>query len=61
MVELCEALVIRAGEIVVEAMVDVGGDGDAVAALLDVCRRLLDAGPLRRTGRRDDGDAAAGR
>src|ERR1051325_11749089 len=37
-------------------MIDIRGDGDAIAALLDAMRGLLDARALGRTGRRDDGD-----
>src|SRR5262249_58774660 len=50
MVELCGALVVVAGEVLVEAMIGIRGDGDAIAALLDSPRGLLDACALGRTG-----------
>src|SRR5262249_1047398 len=61
MVELCDALVVVAGEVLVEAMIDIRGDGDAIAALLDSPRGLLDAWALGRAGGSDYGDAGAGR
>src|SRR5262249_57346335 len=58
MVELCGALVVVAGEVLVEAMIGICGDGDAIAALLDSPRGLLDACALGRAGGSDYRDAA---
>jgi len=61
MVELRDALVVIAGQVLVVAMADVGGDGDAIAALFDGARGLFDAREIGRAGGGDDADASTGR
>src|SRR5437016_1649310 len=60
MVELCETLVIAAGEVFAVAVIDIGGDGDAIAALLDGVGGLFDARAVGGAGGGADSDVAAG-
>ncbi|HWW60581.1 MAG TPA: hypothetical protein VN181_04355 [Thermoanaerobaculia bacterium] len=60
-IHLGQTLVVGAGEITAMAMIDVAGDGDAIAARFDFRGRCLNARQLRRRGSREDCDMAVGR